>query len=231
MHRLAFPGIKSQWKRVMNDQLTKGGWVKAPSYRLQQAPQIPTNSEAIPALNRVWCSGNIVDSHFSEVSAPSTARGSTPRIRDYDSIFFASFFSPSLTDFISPNPSPNFVSQNPNAELRFLRFLPLSHSLRSLPHIGIDGAGKTLCPLSHGDSTDNPAAGSKSRSVWTPNFGAPLMGLRLDSDVTPTPEPFAATLSLRELRFVGSRCFLTRDSIRLQFLEVDAIASPKLVQI
>ena len=32
-------------------------------------------------FNRVWCSGNIVDSHFSGVTALSTAPGSTPGIR------------------------------------------------------------------------------------------------------------------------------------------------------
>ena len=51
-------------------------------------------SETIPAFsNRVWCSGNIVDSHFLEVSDLSTARGSTPRIRvSKRSFFFISFF-------------------------------------------------------------------------------------------------------------------------------------------
>ena len=45
-----------------------------------------------PCFNRVWCSGNIVDSHFSEVSDLSTARGSTPRIRVLNDLFFWLFF-------------------------------------------------------------------------------------------------------------------------------------------
>ena len=46
-------------------------------------------------LHRVWCSGNIVDSHFSEVTALSTAPGSTPGIRVTISfyIFFIAFSS------------------------------------------------------------------------------------------------------------------------------------------
>ena len=41
---------------------------------------LPTNRNHT-RFNRVWCSGNIVDSHFSGVTALSTAPGSTPGIR------------------------------------------------------------------------------------------------------------------------------------------------------
>ena len=50
-------------------------------HRLQLRCRIPTVGRNLTRLNRVWCSGNIVDSHFSGVTALSTAPGSTPGIR------------------------------------------------------------------------------------------------------------------------------------------------------
>ena len=47
---------------------------------LSRCPAPPTIRDHT-RFNRVWCSGNIVDSHFSGVTALSTAPGSTPGIR------------------------------------------------------------------------------------------------------------------------------------------------------
>ena len=44
-------------------------------------PCPPTIGRNHARLNRVWCSGNIVDSHCSAVTVLSTAPGSTPGIR------------------------------------------------------------------------------------------------------------------------------------------------------
>ncbi|KAK3489385.1 uncharacterized protein B0T23DRAFT_200238 [Neurospora hispaniola] len=69
-------------------------------------------------FNRVWCSGNIVDSHFSGVTALSTAPGSTPGIRV--SIFFGTFFC--LFTFHHP---PSFASLSLLFSFLFLLALPV----------------------------------------------------------------------------------------------------------
>ena len=66
---------------------------RSEDYKLVHSASLSSIIGTIP--DRVWCSGNIVDSHFLGVTAFSTAPGSTPGIRVTTSffVFFLSYLT------------------------------------------------------------------------------------------------------------------------------------------